>query len=166
MDWTLVYLVLSGVLVVVGLTGLMIPVIPGAPMVFGGLLLAAWAEDFFYVGQGTLWILAGLAALTWVVELLTTIWGAKRFGASNRAAMGAVVGAVGGLFLGLPGVLLGPFVGAVAAELSLGRELRDAGRAGLGAVLGLAVASALKLALVLAMVGIFLLDRFVWGVPF
>lgn len=146
---------------VIGLLGLVLPVLPGAPILFAGLLLAAWADDFSYVGAQTLILLGVMAMLTYVVDFAATAIGAKKFGASNRAIAGAVLGGLVGLVLGLPGVLLGPFVGAVIGELSLRRDLTTAGRAGLGASLGLALGAAAKLALGFGMVGIFLFARFV-----
>ncbi len=146
---------------VVGLLGLVLPVLPGAPILFVGLLLGAWADDFVYVGGQTLILLGVMALLTYVVDFAATALGAKRFGASNRAITGAVLGGLAGLFFGLPGLLLGPFIGAVAGELSVQRNLKIAGRAGLGASLGVALGAAAKLALGFGMIGIFLLARFV-----
>lgn len=147
-------------LVAIGLLGLVLPVLPGAPILFAGLLLGAWADDFAYVGAQTLIVLGVMALLTYVVDFAATALGAKRVGASNRAIWGAVLGGLVGLVLGLPGLLLGPFVGAVVGELSLQRDLKAAGRAGLGASIGLALGAAAKLALGFGMIGIFLLARF------
>ncbi len=154
------YWLLALVLVVAGLGGLVLPAIPGAPLLFLGLLVAAWAEDFAYVGAYTLAILGVLALLTYGVDLWATMFGAKRFGASKRAIIGALIGSVVGIFLGFPGVLFGPFMGAVIGELSAQRGLRDAARAGIGATIGLALGAALKLALAFAMIGIFVVARF------
>jgi uncharacterized protein len=148
------------VLILLGLAGLALPVLPGAPLLFAGLLLAAWAENFVHVGLWTMVVLAIMAALTYLAEYIATALGAKRFGASNRAIMGAVLGGVAGIFLGLPGVLFGPFIGAVIGELSLQRDLREVGRAGLGASIGMVLGVAAKLALGIGMVGLFLLVRF------
>lgn len=152
--------VIAAILVVAGLLGLVLPALPGAPLLFAGLLLAAWAEGFAYVGTGTLVVLALLALLTYAVDFAASAFGAKRFGASRRAVAGALLGALVGLFFGLPGVLLGPFVGAVIGELTAQRSLRDAGRAGVGATVGLALGAAAKLALAFSMLGIFGLARF------
>lgn len=149
--------------VAAGLAGLVLPVLPGAPLLLIGLVLAAWAEDFAYVGPGTLVVLGVLAALTYVVDFLASALGARRFGASSRAIVGAALGGLVGLLFGLAGVLLGPFVGAVLGELSTRRGLADAGRAGIGATLGLAVGLALKIALAVSMLALFLVDRFFWG---
>ena len=160
MDITIVLWICSLVLTLLGLAGLLLPALPGAPLLFVGLLLAAWAENFVFVGWKTLVILGIMALLTYVVEFAASAFGVKRFGASNRAMVGATVGGVAGLFFGLPGVLLGPFVGAVIGELSLRRSLPEAGRAGIGASVGMALGVAAKLALGFGMVGVYLLARF------
>jgi uncharacterized protein YqgC (DUF456 family) len=144
---------------VTGLSGLLLPVVPGAPILFLGLLFGAWAEDFRYIGVWTLLILAGMAGLTYVVEFAASILGVKKFGGSRRAMAGAVLGGVVGLFLGIPGILLGPFVGAVIGELSLQRSLDQASRAGFGTIVGLAIGVAGKLAIGIAMIGLFVLMR-------
>lgn len=151
---------LAIVLIVIGIAGLVLPAVPGAPVLFAGLWLAAWADNFTYVGWSTLVILGVLAVLTYVVDFAATALGAQRFGASKRAIFGAAIGALVGLFFGLPGVLLGPFVGAVIGELSGQRGLHAATRAGIGATIGLALGVAAKLALAFAMVGIFAVIRF------
>ena len=149
--------------VVAGLVGLVLPALPGAPLLLVGLVLAAWAEHFAYVGAGMLVVLGLLAALTYVVDFLATAFGARRFGASSRAVVGAVLGGLVGLFFGLAGILLGPFVGAVLGELSAQRGLADAGRAGIGATLGLAVGLALKIAIAVSMLALFVVARFFWA---
>jgi len=158
-DYALILWVLSGILTVAGLAGLLLPLLPGAPLLFFGLLLGAWAENFHYVGSRTLLALAGMALLTYLVEIAASILGVKKFGGSNRATIGAVAGGVIGLFLGIPGIILGPFAGAVIGELSLQRELDQASRAGFGTVVGLALGVAGKLAIGIAMIGLFLLVR-------
>ncbi|MET0502830.1 MAG: DUF456 domain-containing protein [Candidatus Binatia bacterium] len=160
MESDLIYWTLAVLLVVIGLAGVVLPAIPGAPLIFAGLFVAAWVEDFAYVGTGTLVVLGLLALLTYGVDLWATMFGAKRFGASKRAIVGALIGAIVGLFLGLPGVLFGPFIGAVIGELSAQRSLEAAARAGFGATVGLVLGIALKLALALSMIGIFAVARF------
>lgn len=152
--------ILAVALVLIGLAGLVLPAIPGAPLLFAGLVAAAWTEDFVYVGTGTLVALGVMAALTYAVDFAATAFGAKRFGASRRGVIGAAIGALLGLFLGVLGVLIGPFVGAVIGELSLRRDLASAGRAGIGASIGLAIGAAAKLALGVAMIGVYAVVRF------
>jgi uncharacterized protein YqgC (DUF456 family) len=153
----------AAICVVAGLAGLVLPALPGAPLLLAGLVLAAWAEDFAYVGPGMLVVLGILAVLTYVADFLASALGARRFGASSRAVVGAALGGLVGLFFGLAGVLLGPFVGAVLGELSARRSFGDAGRAGVGATLGLAVGLALKIALAISMLALFVVDRFFWA---
>ena len=158
-DQSLVLWIFSAILTFTGLAGLLLPLVPGAPLLFLGLLLGAWAEGFRYVGLWTLLALAGMAALTYVVEFAASILGVKKYGGSRRAMVGAAVGGIVGIFLGFPGILLGPFVGAVIGELSLQRSLDEASRAGFGTVVGMAIGVAGKLAIGIAMIGIFLLIR-------
>jgi len=160
MDTTILLWVLAVSLILTGLTGIVLPLLPGAPLLFLGLVIAAWAEDFVYVGYGTLAALAALAVLIYVVDFLAGILGAKHFGASPRAMIGAGIGAVIGLFLGFVGIIIGPFIGAVIGELSMRRELTAAGMAGLGTTIGLLLGVAAKIAIGLTMVGIFVLVRF------
>ena len=80
---------LSALLVALGLAGLLLPALPGAPLLFAGLVVAAWAEDFAYVGGGWLALLFVLAALTYAVDFAATALGAKKFGASPRGALAA-----------------------------------------------------------------------------
>lgn len=158
-DQSVILWIIGAICTAAGLAGLLLPIVPGAPLLFLGLLLGAWAEEFRYIGVGTLLVLAGMAALTYVVEFAASMLGVKKYGGSRRAMAGAVLGGIAGLFLGIPGILLGPFVGAVIGELSLQRTLDQAGRAGFGTVVGLAVGLAGKLAIGIAMIGLFLLTR-------
>jgi uncharacterized protein YqgC (DUF456 family) len=158
-DHSLILWICSAIFTVIGLSGLLLPIVPGAPLLFLGLLFGAWADDFHFIGVWTLLILAGMAALTYVVEFAASALGVKKFGGSRRAMLGAVLGGVAGLFFGIPGILFGPFVGAVIGELSLQRSLDQASRAGFGTVVGLAIGVAGKLAIGTAMIGLFLLLR-------
>jgi uncharacterized protein YqgC (DUF456 family) len=150
---TIVLWIAAGVLIAIGAVGLVLPVLPGAPLIFIGALLAAWAEDFQYLGPWSLVLLGALAALAVAVDFIASAFGAKRFGASGRAVAGATIGALVGIFFGPVGVLVGPFVGAVLGELTVRRSLAAAGRAGVGAALGLALGTAAKLAIAFAMIG-------------
>ncbi|HEX5067985.1 MAG TPA: DUF456 domain-containing protein [Myxococcota bacterium] len=158
-DGTWPLLVLAGVLVVVGLVGTVLPAIPGVPLIFVGLFLAAWAEGFQYVGAWTLVILGALALLGYGVDFVAGAFGARKFGASRLAVIGAMIGTVVGLFLGIPGILVGPFVGAAAGELVARRDVIQAGRAGFGTWLGLVVGAAVKIAISFSMVAVFLAAR-------
>lgn len=161
MDSTLLLLLLGAALTLLGIAGLLLPALPGMPLIFIGLLISACAEDLAYVGWRTLTVLGGLTILGILADFLAGSFGARHFGASRRAAVGAALGAVVGLFFGIAGVLLGPFIGAVVCEFTVRSDLRASGRAGIGAALGLALAVAAKMALAFAMIGLFLAVRFI-----
>jgi len=160
MDASIWLILLAVLLVLVGVGGLVLPAMPGAPVIFAGLLLAAWAEDFEYVGVGTLSALALLAVLTYLADFVASAFGARKFGASKKAVIGATIGAVVGMFFSIPGLILGPFIGAVIGEYIEHPDLFRAGNAGLGAALGLAIGIAAKLSLAFTMIGLFLVMRF------
>ena len=156
-----VYLALATILVIAGLIGTVVPVLPGVLLVFGGLLLAAWAGDFSRVGAVGLTIIGVLAALAFLADFVASMLGAKRAGASPLALAGATLGAIIGLFFGLPGLVLGPFLGAVAGELFARRDLLQAGKVGLGTGLGLLAAALAKIVLAFLMIATFLAFYFV-----
>lgn len=159
MDTQTLYYVLAGILILIGVAGTVLPALPGLPLVFGGMLLAAWAGGFEQVGVAMLVLLGLLTLLSLGIDFLATAMGAKRVGASRLALVGAVVGTVAGLFFGPIGLLTGPFVGALAGELIHGREVRQATRVGFGTWLGILVGTALKIGLAFAMLGLF---AFAW----
>ena len=160
---TILLWVLAVALVVAGLAGLILPALPGPPLLFAGLAVAAWAEDFAYVGPWTLLVFGLMTALMITVDFAAGALGTKGFGATEYAAIGAMIGAIGGIFFGIPGILLGPFVGAIVGELFAARSLQDAGIAGIGATIGLLLGVAMKFALAFSMLGIFLLVRLFGG---
>lgn len=157
MDLQIFWYVLAAALIVIGFAGTIVPVLPGVPIVFGGMWLAAWADRYTHVGTFTLIVLGVLTALALILDFVAGMHGAKRVGASRHAVIGALLGTVVGLFFGLPGLLLGPFVGALLGELFAGGGLRKATDVGIGAWLGFVVGVAAKLGICFAMLGIFAL---------
>ena len=153
---------LAAVLVVIGLVGIVVPAVPGHVLIFAGLLLAAWAEDFSRVGVATLIVIGLIGAASYGVDFAATALGAKHLGASKRAMVGAALGTMLGLFLGLPGLILGPFVGAVLGELSTHRDWKRAGKAGVAAWIGFAIGTAVKVGIAFAMIGIFAAAMFLF----
>ena len=155
MDVTVLIWIAAVVLVVLGVVGTVLPALPGPALILGGLVLLAWADGFVRVGGGIIAILAVLTVGTYAVDFAATGFGAKRLGASRRAVAGAVVGTVVGIFFGLPGLIVGPFLGAALGEYTVRRDFQQAGRAGLGTWIGMVVGTAAKLAFVFAMLGVF-----------
>ena len=156
------YYALAVVLVLVGIAGVILPALPGLPLVFAGMLLAAWAGDFHEISWITLVVLGLLTVLSLAVDFFATMMGAKRVGASRKALLGAVIGTFAGLFLGGPiGLFAGPFIGALLGELWHSRELGKATKVGFGTWLGIVLGVALKLGLAVAMLGVFAIAWFV-----
>jgi uncharacterized protein YqgC (DUF456 family) len=143
-------------LIVIGFVGIVLPALPGTLLIFAGLLLAAWADGFTRVGVWTLGAIGVVAALSYTVDFIAAAVGAKTLGASRRAMVGAALGTVAGLFFGLPGLVVGPFVGAAVGELTLHGDVQRAGRAGVSAWIGFVIGTAVKVGLAFLMVGIFL----------
>jgi uncharacterized protein YqgC (DUF456 family) len=158
---TIVLWVLAAVCVAGGIAGIVLPALPGPPLVWLGLLFAAWADDFQRVGGWMLAFLALLAALTLPIDLFSSVVGAQRVGASRWAIAGAALGTVVGLFFGLPGIVLGPFVGAVLGELKVRRDWKAAGKVGVGTSIGLLLGIAAKVAVTFVMLGVFVFAWFV-----
>jgi uncharacterized protein len=150
-----VYLAIAAVLVALGVLGTVLPVLPGTLLVFGGLFLAAWAQDFTRVGWIGLTVIGILAALAFAADFVASLLGAKRVGASPKALIGAAIGGLIGIFMGLPGILLGPFIGAIVGELMARGGWRQATKVGVGTALGLLFAAVAKLVLAFLMIGTF-----------
>jgi uncharacterized protein YqgC (DUF456 family) len=147
---------LAVALVLVGLAGVIVPALPGTVLIFAGLVLAAWADDFTRVGGFTLAVIGAIGAASYGIDFVAAALGAKHLGASPRAMIGAALGTVAGLFFGLPGIILGPFVGAVAGELTVHRDVARAGRAGVAAWVGFVAGMAVKVGFAFLMIAIFL----------
>ena len=148
--------VLSALLVGVGMAGTVLPMLPGVPLVFAGLLLAAWIGGFQQVGWPVLLVLGVVTMLSLAIDAAAASLGAKRVGASRAAVLGAALGALAGVFFGLAGLLVGPFAGAALGQFLVRGDLADAGRAGFGAWIGFLLGSLAKLALAAIMLVIFL----------
>ena len=150
------YLV-SAALIIIGLLGVFLPVLPGIPLAYAGMVLAAWAGGFKEISVLVLILLGLLTLASIAIDFLASALGAKRAGASKLAVVGAALGSLFGmLFFNLPGLILGPFVGVMAVETAQGKSMREAGKIGFATWIGMAIGIALKVGLAFAMMGIFL----------
>ncbi len=142
-------------IMLIGLAGNLIPALPGTPLV----LLGAVVHRLYFGEHGAsylvLAVLVVLAVVALVLDFLASVLGAQKFGATWRGMTGAVVGGLVGLFFSLPGVILGPFIGATLFELTGAKEFKLAARAGVGAVVGLLLGVIGKSVLCVIMIGIF-----------
>jgi uncharacterized protein YqgC (DUF456 family) len=165
MDFHTLYYVLAAVLIVVGIVGTVLPALPGLPLVFTGMVLAAWAGDFQQVSGWVLAVLGLMTLLSLGIDFAATAMGAKRVGASKLALLGAVIGTFAGLLFGFVGIFVGPFAGALVGELIElrgigGQQVGQAAKVGFGTWLGIVVGVVLKLGLAFAMLGLFALAWF------
>lgn len=159
-DWlTAGLMIISVLLIAAGMIGMILPAIPGPPILLMGLFTAAWAEDFHYIGSGTLIVLGILCVAAVVLDFIAGALGTSRTGASRAAVIGALLGAIFGLFLLPVGLILGPFLGAMIGELSTGRPWQQAHRAGWGATIGMLVGIVAKLVIGTMMIALFISMR-------
>ena len=144
------------VLILVGLAGTVLPALPGVTLVFAGMALAAWIDDFARIPLWLVVLLGALTVLAWVIDYAAAALGAKRAGASRLAIVGAFIGTLAGIVSGLWGLLFLPLVGAAIGEYAAQRDLLRAGRVGVATWVGLLLGTAAKVAIAFAMVGIFI----------
>jgi uncharacterized protein YqgC (DUF456 family) len=153
---------LSVVLIVAGIAGTVLPLLPGTALVLAGMVLGAWIDDFARVSGPTVGVLVALAVVSWVLDYVAGLMGAKRAGASKQALIGAAVGTVVGLFMGLVGVLFMPLVGAAAGEYLARRDEQRAMRVGIATWLGILIGMAAKVGIAFVMVGVFVAALFLF----
>jgi uncharacterized protein YqgC (DUF456 family) len=147
-------------LMLLGFAGLLLPMLPGVPLLFGGFLLAAWIDDFYRVGTVAMVIIGVLALLAWIIDIVASLMTTKSVGASRQAMIGTIVGALVGMLAGVPGLILGTVAGAIIGEMMASRNAAHATRVGVAAGLGFALALAAKLVFALLMVGVFVYAYF------
>lgn len=130
-------LTLLGIAIVIfGVVSLVAPILPGVAIVYLGILVVAWADDFTRIGPLMLMVMLAVMLVALVADNVAGLFGARKAGASAWGVFGAGLGALAGLFLGLPGVILGPAVGALVFEYARNPDAKRAMRAGAGGLLG------------------------------
>ena len=147
--------IIAVLLMLVGAAGTVLPVLPGVPLIFFGMLLAAWINDFQLISVFTVVVMAILTLLAVLIDYIAAAVSAKRAGASKYGIIGAAVGTIVGLFTGLWGILFMPLAGAALGELIAHKDMIRAGKVGASTWLGLIIASVMKLAIAFTMVGVF-----------
>ncbi|MFO1281615.1 MAG: DUF456 family protein [Burkholderiales bacterium] len=152
---TIVLWVLAIAMIVAGVAGAVLPALPGAALVFAGVLLAAWIDDFARISGWIVAVEAGLAAIAFAADFAAGLLGARRVGASRLALAGAAAGTVAGVFTGLLGLVFLPLAGAALGEYLARRDVGRAGKVGLATWIGLIAGTAVKVAVVFTMVGVF-----------
>ena len=144
---------LTVALMLAGLIGTIVPMLPGATLIFAGAVLnrlALGPEQS--VGWATLAVLMGLMLLSYLVDFLSGTLGARYFGATRWGILGGILGAIVGLFFGIPGLILGPLVGVLLGELAAGQKLLPATKSTWGTLIGAAAGMVAKLVIAVGMV--------------
>ncbi|MFN7433581.1 MAG: DUF456 domain-containing protein [Betaproteobacteria bacterium] len=147
--------ILAVLMMIVGVVGTVLPALPGVMLVYGGIVLAAYAEGFTRISGLTVAVLGALALVAFVIDYVASAAAAKKAGASKLGLAGAALGTVLGIFTGFIGLLFMPLVGAAIGEYLAQRDALKAGRIGLATWVGLLVGTVLKLAIVFTMIGVF-----------
>ena len=165
MSWFEILLFIIALMVMlVGFVGIILPVVPGVPIIFGAAFLYAILTDFETIGGQTLVVFALLTIASLLLDWLTAILGVKKMGGSKAGIIGALIGMIAGLFLpgvGIIGFIAGAFIGACMFELLFGQKAKGALRAGLGSFIGFLAGGLIKFIIGSAMILIF-----VWRVVF
>ena len=155
-----ILIILGLMALLIGLLGTVYPAIPGLGLMFAGAWLLAYAGDYQVIGTGTLVFLGVVAAVGTAMDYIAGMLGAKFTGASKTALWGALIGGIAGAFFSLPGMLLGPLLGAGIGEFWARKDLWSAGKVGVGTFIGFImgviakVGCALTTILTLAVLGI------------
>ena len=154
MFWEILLILTSFLLISIGTVGIFIPLLPGLPMAWLGLLLFAYITYFTVITWKILLIFLILVVATLLLDILAPVVGAKKYNASPYGLVGSVIGLIFGLaVLGPIGIVLGPFLGAVVGEMIFGKELEKAFYSAKGTLIGFLASSAIKLAVILIMLG-------------
>jgi hypothetical protein len=148
--------IIAVLLIMVGAIGAVLPALPGVPLIFTGMLLAAWINDFQVISVFTVVVTAIFAAVAMGIDYVAAAISAKRSGASKQGIIGAAVGSVAGIFIGFWGLLFMPLAGAAVGEFVARKDMLRAGKVGAATWLGLIIAITVKLAISFTMVGLFL----------
>lgn len=138
-------IILGAICIIVGILGCFLPIIPGPPVSFLGLLLLEWTEKSPF-DSDTLWMWGLIAAGVTALDYVVPVYGTKKFGGTKRGVWGSTIGLIVGLFFGPLGIILGPFIGAFLGEMSTGKATnKEALRAAFGAFVGFLVGVIIKL---------------------
>ena len=140
-----ILLILGILLMILGIIGCLVPVLPGPPFSFLGLILLHLTR-FGQFANPALITLGAIAVVVTVLDYVVPVWGTKRFGGSKYGMRGATVGLIIGLFLGPMGIIIGPLIGAFVGEMIFKDDIGYAFKAGFGSLLGFLTGIGLKLA--------------------
>jgi uncharacterized protein len=149
--WTL-----SVALIVLGVAGTVLPALPGTLFVLAGIVLGAWIDGFTRVGWGIVALVGVMAVIAWVLDYAAGLLGAKKAGASKLALLGAAIGTIAGLLMGIVGVLFMPLVGAAIGEYIAQQDHGRAVKVGVATWVGIMIGMIAKVVIAFMMIGVFI----------
>ncbi len=141
----LLFLLLSSAVMLTGLAGIFLPVLPGVPLVFAGALIYAWSTGFEVITIGNLIFFGILTAVSSAVEYVGGVLTAKKYGASKYGLLGGVLGGILGLVVfSIPGLIIGQLAGVIIGELYFGKQMRESFASGFAMFVGYLLGSTVK----------------------
>lgn len=160
--WDIIVFVISLIMMMVGMAGIVVPIIPSTPLIWVGAFIYAISTHFEKITWVMLLLFALMTIFSVVLENLGNVYGAKKFGATRWGILGSFVGTGAGFFMGGPvGLILGPIVGTIIFEVIGGKGYKGALKSGLGNFMGFVGGSMIKM-----IVGLVMISLFVWKVFF
>lgn len=154
----ILFLIISSIIILVGLVGIFVPVLPGTWLVFAGTVLYAWVTNFEVISIGYLILFGALAALAWGIDYIASLLTAKKYGTSKYGLIGSVVlGIIGLIIFSIPGLIIGQLLGVILGELYFGKEMRSAIKSGMAVFIGYLLGNTAKVLLCSIIVVIFYL---------
>ena len=165
MTWyEIIYFIVALIIMLFGLIGTVLPIIPGVPIIFIAILIYTLLTDFAAISGQVIVVFAGLTVLSLLLDWLAGSLGVKKMGGSTAGMVGALVGMIVGLMIpgaGLFIFIISAFAGAVVFEMMAGKESKTALKAGLGSFIGFMAGTVIKFA-----IGVIMMVYFVWKVLF
>ena len=142
---SLLFLILSSAIMLTGLAGVFLPVLPGVPLVFAGAFIYAWSTSFEVITVGNIVLFAVLTAIASAVDYVGGLITAKKYGASKYGLIGGILGGILGLIvLGIPGLIIGQLAGVILGEMYFGKQMKESFTSGFAMFVGYILGSTVK----------------------
>ena len=142
---SILFLILSSAIMLTGLAGVFLPVLPGVPLVFAGAFIYAWSTSFEVITVGNIVLFAVLTAIASAVDYVGGLITAKKYGASRYGLIGGILGGILGLIvLGIPGLIIGQLAGVILGELYFGKQMKESFTSGFAMFVGYILGSTVK----------------------
>ena len=142
---SILFLILSSAIMLTGLAGVFLPVLPGVPLVFAGAFIYAWSTSFEVITVGNIVLFAVLTAIASAVDYVGGLITAKKYGASKYGLIGGILGGILGLIaLGIPGLIIGQLAGVILGELYFGKQMKESFTSGFAMFVGYILGSTVK----------------------